>query len=179
MLYQKRREELSAIVAPLTDVSEDPLVISIVGDRDVPYEFMEQLRQELVASGALRVVYEAVDSLPLWSPAADVPALLDRGLGIILPGQIPDSMEVSQRNLLHLTVQPSGIVEVKRGADPQVQQVQPREIEGLWRQEVARNPILIAAVRTHPDAPYTFMIEVLDGLRAAKSERISLQILEN
>jgi biopolymer transport protein ExbD len=53
-----------------------------------------------------------------------------------------------------------------------------QEVEGLWRQEVATNPNLIAAVKTHPDAPYRFMMDVLDALHSANAERISLQILE-
>jgi biopolymer transport protein ExbD len=44
---------------------------------------------------------------------------------------------------------------------------------------VASNPNLIAAVKTHPDAPYRMMVEVLDALKLANAERISLQILEN
>lgn len=42
--------------------------------------------------------------------------------------------------------------------------------------ELQRNPNLIAALRTQPDAPYRFMIDVLDALRASGAERISLQI---
>ena len=57
--------------------------------------------------------------------------------------------------------------------------MRPAEIEGLWRQEVAANPNLIAAVKTHPDAPYKNMIDVLDALHLANAERISLQILES
>jgi hypothetical protein len=33
-------------------------------------------------------------------------------------------------------------------------------------------------VKTHPDAAYRYMIDVLDALHAANAERISLQILE-
>ncbi len=172
-------EDLSAVVAPLYEASEGALVISIVGDREVPYQFMEQLTQELVESGAIRVVYEAVDSLPFWSPSADVAALLDRGLGMVLPAKIPVDVRVSIRNILHLVVQPSGVVDVRRGADPRVEQMRPQDIERLWRQEVAANPNLIAAVKTHPDTPYRVMMEVFDALHAAESERISLQMLED
>ena len=57
--------------------------------------------------------------------------------------------------------------------------MRPSEIEGLWRQEVSANPNMIAAVKTDPEAPYKFMIDVLDALKRANAERISLQILEN
>jgi biopolymer transport protein ExbD len=101
----------------------------------------------------------------------------DKGLAIVLPEQA-EEVQVSQKNILHLVIQPTGVVDVKRGESQQVQQMRAQEIEGLWRQEVAANPNLIAAVKTHPDAPYKFMVDVLDALHSANAERISLQILE-
>jgi len=102
----------------------------------------------------------------------------DKGLAIVLPEESSE-VEVSQNNILHLIVQPTGIVDVKRGESQQVQQMRPEEVEGLWRQEVTGNPNLIAAVKTHPDASYEYMVDVLDALHAANAERISLQVLEN
>jgi biopolymer transport protein ExbD len=101
----------------------------------------------------------------------------DRGLAIVLPEEGVEA-QVSQRNILHLIVQPNGIVDVRRGESQQVQQLSPQEVEALWRQEVTANPNIIAAVKTHPDAPYRYMIDVLDALHEANAERISLQILE-
>ncbi|HSM59650.1 MAG TPA: biopolymer transporter ExbD [Longimicrobiales bacterium] len=102
----------------------------------------------------------------------------DKGLAIVLPEEA-EEVQVSQKNILHLIVQPNGFVEVKRGESQQIQQMRAAEIEGLWRQEVAANPNLIAAVKTHPEAPYRYMMDVLDALHAANAERISLQILES
>jgi biopolymer transport protein ExbD len=102
----------------------------------------------------------------------------DKGLSIVLPEQ-GEEAQVSQRNILHLIVQPTGIVDVKRGESQQVVQMRPSEIDGLWRQEVSANPNMIAAVKTHPDAPYKFMVDVLDALKTANAERISLQLLED
>jgi len=101
----------------------------------------------------------------------------DKGLAIVLPEQA-EEIAVSQKNIIHLIVQPTGIVDVKRGESQQIQQMRPQEIEGLWRNEVTANPNLIAAVKTHPDAPYKFMIDVVDALHSAGAERISLQLLE-
>ena len=171
-------EEVSAVVAPLYAASEGALVISIVGDREVPYRVMEQLQQELVAAGAVRVVFVARDSLPLPSPPADVPSLADQGLAIVLPEQ-GGAVQVDPRGILHFIVQASGLVGVRRGVSSQVQNIRPQDIEPFWRQDVAYNPNLIAAVETHPDAAYSSMIEVLDALRAANAERVSLQMLEN
>ena len=102
----------------------------------------------------------------------------DKGLSIVLP-EPGEEAQVSQKNILHLIIQPSGIVDVKRGESQQIVQMRPTEIEGLWRQEVSANPNMIAAVKTDPEAPYKFMIDVLDALKRANAERISLQILEN
>ncbi|MSR21620.1 MAG: biopolymer transporter ExbD [Gemmatimonadetes bacterium] len=101
----------------------------------------------------------------------------DRGLAILLPEEGVEA-QVSQSNVLHLIIQPNGIIDVRRGESQQVQQIRPQEVEAVWRQEVTANPNVIAAVKTHPQAPYRYMIDVLDALHAANAERISLQILE-
>lgn len=101
----------------------------------------------------------------------------EKGLPIVLP-EAQEEVQVSQKNILHLIVQPNGLVEVKRGESVQVQQVRPDDVEAIWRQEVAANPLLIAAVKTHPEAAYRYMVDVLDALQTAGAERISLQVLE-
>jgi biopolymer transport protein ExbD len=101
----------------------------------------------------------------------------DKGLAIVLPEQGVEQ-EVSQNNILHLIIQPNGIVDVKRGESQQIQQMRPDQIEGLWRQAFSDNANLIAAVKTHPDAPYEYMVDVLDALHSASADKISLQILE-
>lgn len=102
----------------------------------------------------------------------------DRGLPIVLP-EAQEEVEVSQRNILHLDIMTNGTVQVRRGDSQNVSTLSPREIEALWRIEVAQNPNLIAAVKTHPDAQHRYMIQVLDGLQMAGAERIALQMLEN
>ena len=52
-------EDVSQVVAPLYAASERALVISIRGDRDVPYRYMDMLQQELVSAGVVRVVFAA------------------------------------------------------------------------------------------------------------------------
>ncbi|MDA0310998.1 MAG: biopolymer transporter ExbD [Gemmatimonadetes bacterium] len=128
------------------------------------------------------------DGVPM-SSTADIAFLLlifflvtttfpkDKGLSIVLPEE-GEEAQVSQKNILHLIIMPNGIVDVKRGESQQIQQMRPQEIEGLWRQEVTANPNIIAAVKTHPDAPYKYMIDVLDALHSANAVRISLQLLE-
>jgi biopolymer transport protein ExbD len=102
----------------------------------------------------------------------------EKGLQIVLPEQA-ETVEVSQKNVLHIVIQANGVVRLKRGESPQEQLVQPNEISSIWRLEVSQNPNLIAAVKTDPSAPYKRMIDVLDALQSANAERISLQLLEN
>jgi biopolymer transport protein ExbD len=52
-------DQVSDYVAPLYAASERALVISIRGDREVPYVHMDQLQKELVAAGVVRVVFAA------------------------------------------------------------------------------------------------------------------------
>ena len=136
----------------------------------------------------LRTRRKPQDTIPT-SSMADVAFLLlvfflvttvfpkDKGLAIVLPEE-SETVEVNQKNILHIVIQPSGVVEVRRGESQQVQTVSPGDIEGIWRQDVASNPNLIAGVKTHPDTPYRFMIDVLDALQTAGADKISLQLLE-
>lgn len=102
----------------------------------------------------------------------------EKGLPIVLPEK-SEEVAVSQKNVLHLVIQPNGIVEVKRGESPSIQPARANEIAAIWRIEVEKNENLIAAVKTAPQAPYKHMVAVLDQLHTAGAERISLQMLEN
>ena len=101
----------------------------------------------------------------------------EKGLPIVLPER-GEEVEVSQKNVLHILIQPDGIVEIKRGESPQIQRVQYSDVSTIWRLEVSQNPNLIAAVKTAPTAPYRHMVNVLDELQTAGAERIALQQLE-
>jgi biopolymer transport protein ExbD len=101
----------------------------------------------------------------------------DKGLAIVLP-ESGETQEVSQKNILHIIVSETGTVTIRRGESQQEQNVRPEDVEAIWRQDVAQNENLIAAVKTDPNAPYRFMVDVLDALQSAGAVRISLQILE-
>jgi biopolymer transport protein ExbD len=102
----------------------------------------------------------------------------EKGLPIVLPEK-SEEVAVSQKNVLHLVIRPDGLVEIKRGESPSIQTERPSAIAAIWRDEVAKNENLIAAVKTDPTAPYKHMISVLDQLQTAGAVRISLQQLEN
>jgi biopolymer transport protein ExbD len=50
---------VSNVVAPLYASSDRALVISVRGDREVPYIYVDQLQKELVEAGVVRVVFAA------------------------------------------------------------------------------------------------------------------------
>ncbi len=54
---QYQMSEVSQVVAPLYASSDRALVISIRGDRDTPYHYMDALQKELVEAGVVRVVF--------------------------------------------------------------------------------------------------------------------------
>jgi biopolymer transport protein ExbD len=101
----------------------------------------------------------------------------DRGLQVVLPEEA-EEVEVSQQNILHIHIWPDGLVRLTRGESTDVSVLTPRQVEQTWRTEVAANPSLIAAVKTHPDAAHRYMVNVLDALQLAGASRISLQLLD-
>jgi biopolymer transport protein ExbD len=101
----------------------------------------------------------------------------EKGLPIVLPEQATEQ-DVSPKNIIFFLVQSDGRVVVRRGESEQEQVVSYREIEGILRSELIANDRLIAAIKTDPDAAYRHMINVLDEVKLAGAERISLQVLE-
>ena len=49
--------DVAGTVGPLYAASDRALVISIRGDRDVPYNTIDQVQKQLVAAGVVRVVF--------------------------------------------------------------------------------------------------------------------------
>jgi len=101
----------------------------------------------------------------------------EKGLPIVLPEE-SEEQDVSAKNIIFFIVRPDGTVIVRRGESEQEQVVAYTQIEGILRSELAANENLIAAIKTDPFAPYKHMINVLDEVKLAGAERISLQMLE-
>jgi len=102
----------------------------------------------------------------------------ERGLPIVLPEQA-EEVDVAATNLIFFVVQPDGTVIVRRGESEQEQTISHTAVANILRQELAANDNLIAAIQTHPEAPYRHMVNVLDQVKLTDAERISLQELEN
>jgi len=101
----------------------------------------------------------------------------EKGLPIVLPEQ-SEEQDVSPKNIIFFLVQADGRVVVRRGESEQEQVVSYREVEGILRAELIANDRLIAAIKTDPNAAYRHMVNVLDEVKLAGAERISLQVLE-
>ena len=96
----------------------------------------------------------------------------DAGLSLVLPQGVTP---VNPTNVIHLLIEPSGMVGIRWGASENTQPVRTQDISDLWRRQAAQNPNLIAAIGTHPDASYGRMIDVLDQLTEAGAQRVSLR----
>jgi len=101
----------------------------------------------------------------------------EKGLPIVLPEE-SEEQDVSAKNIIFFIVRPDGSVVVRRGESDQEQVVAYNQVESILRTELAANENLIAAVKTDPGAPYKHMINVLDEVKLAGADRISLQMLE-
>lgn len=100
----------------------------------------------------------------------------DQGLGLVLPNNATP-VDVPAQNILQFVIGETGVVEVRRGDSRQSRPVSPDRVADIWREGFMEAPLLIAVVQTHPNAPYRYMIDVLDGLRSAGARRVSLQSL--
>jgi biopolymer transport protein ExbD len=162
-------EQLSEVVGPRNVAAGGKLVVRLLAPKDLPYDLIARAQEELMAANVRRVLFGYSETR---SPDDDEVAMLLPGLGEGLP------RTVSQRNLLHLIVQPDGLIDVKRGESVQVQRVWPGQVGGLWRQEVLSNPDLIAAVKIHPEASHEQMIAIMSALESLDAQWVSLQELE-
>jgi len=160
--------DVSTVATALVAASPDPLVTVVDAAADVPYRFVSEVQEQLVAARAVRVVF--VGSRGATTPFAD-------NFSIVLPeagAQMPLDVNVSQRNLLKINVLPSSWVEIRRGAADEVQLLRAGQIADLWRQAVLENPSLIAALTADRDATYSHVLAVLNALHDANAQRISL-----
>ena len=101
----------------------------------------------------------------------------EKGLELLLPESKAQEVQISQKNMLHIIVNPDGRITLKKGKNPEEQPIPVAGLAERMRQEIALNPRIIAAVKTDPDATYDQMVQVLDELQQAEASRISLQML--
>jgi biopolymer transport protein ExbD len=167
-------------VAPL---NRRGVIASIEAHEAAPYRVVAAVQDELRAVDLLRVVFLIARGDAGPSASHDPSLVVLQGLPVVLPDTTmpdPHTIEAGQRNLMRLEVRPDGALLIRRGGSPAEQRVEPRpeRVAGIVRRDIATNPNLIALVRTHPDAEYRYMYDVLQGLREADATRFSLQMAE-
>ncbi len=96
---------------------------------------------------------------------------LEMGIPLVLPGKQSTSVKVKRKNILEVKAYPNGAVTVGDRQVP-LSQVRP-----MVERELAANPKLIVVIKTHPDAEYGLMVDILDELKLARCTRIALKTL--
>ena len=96
---------------------------------------------------------------------------LDQGLLLQLPGQQSEVKRISRKNILVVKALADGSVTIAN------EFVTVPEIRGRITEELEKNPKLVVAIETHPDATYETYVDVLDELRMAKAPRITLKTM--
>ncbi|HKJ68106.1 MAG TPA: biopolymer transporter ExbD [bacterium] len=92
---------------------------------------------------------------------------MDKGLGIVLPAK-GEQTEVSKKNISNLLINARGQILLDED------QVALRDVEPLVRQKMAENPNLIISVKTDRRTTYQRYVDVLDELKQANANRISI-----
>lgn len=93
----------------------------------------------------------------------------DRGLKLVLPEKSTDIAKISKENIMTIKINALGEVMVDKEIVPDLKAVRDQVENGL-----NENDSLVISIKTHPDAKYNRMINVLDQVRLAGATRISL-----
>jgi len=93
----------------------------------------------------------------------------DRGLKLILPEKSTVVAKIKKENILTIKINAIGEVMVDKEIFTDLKMIRSRVEDGL-----ANNDSLVISIKTHPEARYERMIQVLDQVRLAGAKRISL-----
>jgi biopolymer transport protein ExbD len=96
---------------------------------------------------------------------------VERGIPMLLPGDGPVK-KVSRKNLVTVHVYPNGTVTLDN------HQIPLSQIRHDVAEYLELNEKLIVVIESHPDSEYGMMVEVLDELRLAQANRVTLREME-
>jgi biopolymer transport protein ExbD len=91
----------------------------------------------------------------------------DRGIDMVLPPK-GEVKEINRKNIISLVINADGLVLLDK--DP----VEIQEIRGVIEDRQNQNPNLIVSVKTVRDTKYEVYIKVLDQLKKANAQKISI-----
>ena len=92
---------------------------------------------------------------------------MDKGISLVLPSE-GNEMEVSKKNIVNILVNESGKILV----DDKPSRI--KEIKSIAEKRIVQNSNVIFSVQTHPRTKYQVYLKVLDQLKAAKAQKISI-----
>ncbi|MBN2184369.1 MAG: biopolymer transporter ExbD [Candidatus Krumholzibacteriota bacterium] len=98
---------------------------------------------------------------------------VEKGLPMALPGQQSKSVKLKKDNVVVLQAYANGSI-VVRGSGP----VRLEDLKQFVENKLIQNSKAVIVIETHPDADYGLMIDILDELRLAQAERISLRTMK-
>ncbi|MBN2070860.1 MAG: biopolymer transporter ExbD [Candidatus Krumholzibacteriota bacterium] len=99
---------------------------------------------------------------------------VEKGLPMALPGQESKSVKLKKDNVVVLQAYANGSI-VVRGSGP----VRLEDLKLFVENKLIQNSKAVIVIETHPDADYGLMIDILDELRLANAERISLRTMKS
>ena len=92
---------------------------------------------------------------------------MDKGISLVLPSE-GNEMEVNKKNIVNILVNESGKILL----DDKPSRM--KEIKSIAEKRIVQNSNVIFSVQTHPRTKYQVYLKVLDQLKAAKAQKISI-----
>ncbi|MBT5078029.1 MAG: biopolymer transporter ExbD [Candidatus Marinimicrobia bacterium] len=92
---------------------------------------------------------------------------MDKGISLVLPSE-GNEMEVNKINIVNILVNESGKVLL----DDKPTRL--KDIKNIAERRISQNSKVIFSLQTHPRTKYQVYIKVLDQLKSAKAQKISI-----
>jgi len=92
---------------------------------------------------------------------------MDKGISLVLPSE-GNEMEVNKNNIINILVNESGKILL----DDKPTKL--KDIKNIAEKRITQNDKIIFSVQTHPRTKYQIYLQVLDQLKSAKAQKISI-----
>jgi len=97
---------------------------------------------------------------------------IEEGLILDLPSKEAVAKKISRKNIMRVSGYANGLITIDD------EPVNLHDVRGRVEQAMMDNDKLIVVVETDPQATYGLMIDMLDELKLAQAQRVSLKTLE-
>jgi biopolymer transport protein ExbD len=101
-----------------------------------------------------------------------------QGVGLVLPKPVdPDSKEnikLNKKNLARIMVSANGATGIAVGETTSIDPIEVNQIQFKVKQLITQNPNMVVSIITDRQGKYQYMIQVLEQVRMAGAEKISL-----